>query len=379
MRILYLVADPGIPACGPSGASAHVRGITAGLAALGHDVRLITAAGVDGRGALEAPSVPWAAAGVSTWPRAPRPIAWYREVRTARGVARRALAEPGGADLVIARHSLYSDAGARVARRLGVPLVLEVNAPLVLERRRFGVAPLMGPAERWERRALQVADHLVAVSSWLVDWLVREQGCDPARVHLLPNGVPGLPGDRARGRALAGLPHDAWVLGFLGAFRPWHGLGMLRPLLEALPEAHLLLVGAARPGEEHLVADLARQPRVTMAGRRPEAEVADLVAAMDLGLAPYPADAPPWFCPLKILAYRAQGTPALAADVGDCRALVGEAGAALPPGDIQAFTAAARAWRGRRVEPAARTWRDVAAELLVGVVSEADPRQVHRR
>jgi glycosyltransferase involved in cell wall biosynthesis len=366
------VADPGIPACGPSGASAHARGITAGLAALGHEVRLVAAAAADGRGALEAPTVPWTASGVATWPKAPRALAWWREVRTARGVAHRALAGPGGADLVIARHALFSDAGARVARRLGAPLALEVNAPLALERRRFGAAPLSGPAARWERRALRAADHLVAVSSWLVDWLVQEQGCEPTRVHRLPNGVPGFLGDRERGRRCAGLPSQAWVLGFLGSFRPWHGLPMLRPLLDALPEAHLLLVGAARPGEEHLVADLAGHPRVTFAGRRPEAEVADLVAAMDLGLAPYPTDAPPWFCPLKVLAYRAQGTPTLAADVADCRALVGEAGAILPPGDVQAFAAAARAWRGRRVEPAARTWREVAGELL-GVVGGHDP------
>jgi glycosyltransferase involved in cell wall biosynthesis len=254
-----------------------------------------------------------------------------------------------------------------VARAFGTPLVLEVNAPQVLERARFEGPVPPGPARRWERRTLAAADHLVCVSTWLRRWLVEEQGRDPARVHHLPNGVPDLAGDRARGRALAGLPDDAWVLGFLGAFRPWHGVGMLGPLLAALPEARLLCVGAPRPGDEGVLADLSGHPRVVLVGRRPAREVADLVAAMDAGLAPYPADAPPWFCPLKILEYRAQGTPVLAADVGDGRALTGDGGSALPPGDVEAFAAAARAWRARRCPPRPRTWRQVAAELLAAV------------
>ncbi len=367
LRILYLVPAAGIPACGPSGASVHVRGITAGLAARGHRVELFTALEEDGRGALEAPTVPYRSCGVAQWPRAPRSLVHLRELRTARGVARaaRAAGESGPrVDLVIERHALYSDAGSRTARALGAPLLLEVNAPQRLERARFEGGLNLGAAQRWERRALQSADRVACVSSWLARWAVEDQGCEPERVAVIGNGVhPGV-GDRAAGRALLGLDDDAWLLGFVGAFRPWHGLHSLPGLLERLPGARLLLVGSGRAGEEALWRPLAEHPRVIMAGRRPQAALPDLVAAMDLGLAPYPADAPPWFCPLKVLDYRAQGTPVVATDVGDCRALVGEAGSIVPPGDLDAMAEAALRWRGERCAPRVRSWSEVAAELL---------------
>ena len=387
LRIQALVAAAGIPACGPSGASAHVRGITAGLATLGHSVELFTATEQDARGSLETPAVPWRSTGVASWPRAPRAIAHLRELRTARGVARAAL-EAGRhgppVDLVLERHSLFSDAGLKVARGLGVPLVLEVNAPQAMERQRFegGLSP--AAARRWERRVLRQADLIVCVSPWLEDWLVSELGCDASRVKTLPNGVQGRPlaavdgagradaalasaahlRHRRRGRTLAGIEDNAWVLGFVGAFRPWHGLQLLPALLEALPDATLLMVGAGRPGEEALWKPLADHPRVVMAGRRPQTELADLVAAMDVGLAPYPADAPPWFCPLKVLDYRAQGTPVVASAIGDCRRLVSDAGTIVAPGDVAAMAQAALDWRGRRCAPATRSWTQVAREFL---------------
>ncbi len=373
LRAQVLVPAAGIPACGPSGASAHARGISAGLAALGHDVELFAAAERDARGFHEAPAVPWTATGVASWPKAPRAIAHLREWRTARGVARAALAASRRGppvDLLLERHALYSDAGAWLQRR-GLPWVLEVDAPLALERKRYDGGLVPSTAARWEHRTLRAAPHIVAVSAWLRDWLVSEHGCEPHRVQHLPNGTAGLAGDRARGRAMVELGEEAWVLGFVGAFRAWHGLELLPRLLDALPEARLLLVGAGRAGEEALWRPLAAHPRVVMAGRRSQAELAHLVAAMDLGLAPYAADAPPWFCPLKVLDYRAQGTPVLASDIGDCRHLVGEAGSVVAAGDLDAMVAAAEAWRGRRCAPSVRGWDVVARELVEGAASAA--------
>ncbi|MBM4393322.1 MAG: glycosyltransferase, partial [Deltaproteobacteria bacterium] len=89
---------------------------------------------------------------------------------------------------------------------------------------------------------------------------------------------------------------------------------------------------------------------------------ADLVAAMDVGLAPYAADAPPWFCPLKILAYRAQGTPVVATDVGDCALVAGSGGSIVARVDDLADAAAS--WRGRRCTPQVRGWDTVVEEAL---------------
>jgi glycosyltransferase involved in cell wall biosynthesis len=104
--------------------------------------------------------------------------------------------------------------------------------------------------------------------------------------------------------------------------------------------------------------------RVVATGRVHPSEIPDLVAAMDVGLAPYPAGAPPWFCPLKVLEYRAQGTPVVGSDVGDVRFLAGDGGTVVPAGDLDALAAAAGAWRGRRAVPWMRPWKAVAEEIL---------------
>ncbi len=363
LRILHLLPAPGIPVRGMGGASSHVRGLAEGFAGVGAEVHLVAVTAQGREGTTDGPSgVAWEAVGVPGWP------AWLPphlgEVRASRRVARRALARgrAHGADLVVERHALFSDAGDRVARRLGVPWVLEVNAPQALERARFEDPPAPAAARAWERRVLGAAPHVAAVSRWLVDWLVVEAGCDPARVRHVPNGVSGVAGDRTRGRRRAALPADAFVLGFLAALRPWHGAEQLAGLLDRIPDAHLLWVGADREGR--VPVPRRHADRVVATGRVDPSEVPDLVAAMDVGLAPYPADTPPWFCPLKVLEYRAQGTPVVGSDVGDVRFLVEEGGAVVPAGDLDALAEAAEAWRGRRAVPRVRPWTEVAREIL---------------
>lgn len=367
MRIRYVVATAGVPLSGPSGASAHVREVTRALAARGHQVDLVGVRSVDRRGQADDPGVPWRVTGSAGWPSWLRRWEWWREIRTARRLARKARGSPP-VDLVWERHTLFSDAASRLARPLGVPWVLEVNAPPTRERALFEDPVPSHVGLRWERAVLRDAPSVVAVSGWLVRWLVEEVGCDPARVHRVPNGVRARPGDRERARAGLGVAEDAFLVGFLGSFRPWHGTDLLVPLLERIPEATLLLLGQAPP-------DLASHPRVLSPGRVPQESVPDLVAAMDVGLAPYPADAPPWFCPLKVLEYRAQGTPVVASDVGECGLLVGDGGTLVPPpgagpqapGDLDALARAIRSWRGRRTLPWIRSWETVADEVLATV------------
>jgi glycosyltransferase involved in cell wall biosynthesis len=305
---------------------------------------------VDGRGSAGPSTVTVHVAGRAGWPTwAPRQA--MREVRTARRCARLAASlEP---DLVWERHSLFSDAGWKVHAATGARWILEVNAPLVEERARYETLADRAWAEAWERDVLLAAPEIVAVSAALTGWL-RDLGC--RRVRHVPNGVVPLAGDRGGARARLGLG-DELVVGFLGSMKPWHGVERLPALLDRLPGAVGLRVGDGPVQTAH--------PRLRALGHRNEAEVADLVAAMDVGLAPYAADAPPWFCPLKVLAYRAQGTPVVATDVGDCRLLVGEGGSVLPANaDVDALADAVLAWAGRRCAPWVRSWDEVVGEAL---------------
>ncbi|MDP2307878.1 MAG: glycosyltransferase family 4 protein [Pseudomonadota bacterium] len=360
MSRVLLVPAPGIPVLGPSGASAHVRGIAQAL----RPVAIIAARAQDHRGAHGAVDAPILApileTGVPGWPSWLDHYREYTEVWTSRRIARAASAF--APTLVWERHTLFSDAGWKLHAATGASWILEVNAPPVAERLRYETVRLRRWAESWERDVLTAAPRVLAVSAWLADWL-RSLGCRDVR-HV-PNGVVPHRGDRDGTRRALGL-ENAHVIGFVGSMKPWHGVERLPALLDALPDAVGLLVGEGPVRIEH--------PRLIHAGQVSEARVADLVAAMDVGLAPYGADAPPWFCPLKILAYRAQGTPVVATDIGDSRLLVGDAGTVVPLGGKlggnrggnlgDALVDAVRAWQGRRTPPWVRGWEDVVAEGL---------------
>lgn len=311
---------------------------------------IVVARKADARGIHGSVTAPVVEVGVPGWPSWLSRWRDYREVWTARRAARAAFAlQP---ELVWERHSLYSDAGWKLHAQ-GIPWILEVNAPLVRERQRFEQLASPGWAGEWEREVLRAAPRIVAVSQWLCEWLRSEIGCKGEIQHL-PNGVQPGSGDREGTRRRLGL-QGKWVLGFLGSMKPWHGVQRLPALLDALPDAVGLCVGDGPEKPEH--------PRLFRIPQVPEEEVPHYVAAMDLGLAPYAPDAPPWFCPLKILAYRAQGTPVLAPNLGDCRLLVGDGGTIVAPDQ---WVDAIRAWRGRRTVPWVRSWEQVVGEVLGG-------------
>src|SRR5206468_1057030 len=75
-----------------------------------------------------------------------------------------------------------------VAKALNVPLLVELNAPLAIEQTAYrgnGLGDLGAQAERW---TLGQADAVLAVSAPLRDH-VLDLGIDPAKVHVIPNGV----------------------------------------------------------------------------------------------------------------------------------------------------------------------------------------------
>jgi glycosyltransferase involved in cell wall biosynthesis len=344
-RVLVLCTARGIPIDGPSGASAHLRGVARALADVGHTVRVAAPLRHDARGEHDRLELPVTTLAPRRWPR------WLREQGETRDS--RALAQAASAfhpDWIWERHTLLGDGGLRLAAALGVPRIVELNAPLALER----------PGIRWRRRARRIeradliaADRVIAVSSWLADW-ARTLGVAPDAIRHVPNGTALVrAGDRAGTRRRLGL--TGLVLGFVGTHKPWHGLVRLPAILDAVPEATALVVGGGpTPVPVH--------PRIHAIGWSPPESLADLVAAMDVGLVPYPADAPPWFCPLKVFDYWAQGVPVVGADHGDLRSLADVVAGHDPNSWARAIREAAGLPRQRRI----RSWTQVVDEATHG-------------
>jgi glycosyltransferase involved in cell wall biosynthesis len=322
----------------------------------GAELRILAARASDNRGVHGKAPVPIETVKVPGWPSWLPKYRERREAWTANRVARLALRGPTPA-LIYERWSLFSHAGERIRADSGAPWVLEVNAPLLQERARFEEVRDVVYADRMQREALQSADRLVVVSDWLANWLTQDIGVLPSRIRVVPNGTSPHIGDRDKTRRELGFGDQDFVVGFLGSMKVWHGVQRLPKWVEGIQNAKGRVVGS---GPVDLPEGLVQTGSVS------EARSADLLAAMDVGLIPYPPEAPTWFCPLKLWAYRAQGTPVVASDVGELSTWLGE-GDRLVRRE-QDWVAQIESCRSLRTTPYRRLWTQVLDEALDGLL-----------
>lgn len=250
-------------------------------------------------------------------------------------------------DVLYERYNLHLLAGSWLRRRTGIPLLLEVNAPLCHERTRHGGLALRRLAEWSEGHTWRAADAILPVTRALACHLTTA-GVAADRVQVIPNGVDRsrFTADGAAARRDLGLEGRV-VLGFSGFLRRWHGLEAALAVMTERPELHLLVIGdgPARRDLEVRAGQLGLGGRLTVLGVVPRARIAELLAAVDIALQPSAVD---YASPLKLFEYMAAGRAIVAPDQPNIREVLGHERDALlfPPGDARAFhTAIARLCR----------------------------------
>lgn len=359
MRFAYLSCDFGVPVAGHGGSSVHVQETTTALRLLGHEVRVFSpraeaAGGALGR--LEVVPVPFngVAETVVSSLEEDRPLEprLTRELRAilysefVQTTLRPALAS-FRPDAIYERYALFSYGGLSLAAELGVPFLLEVNAPLKLEQARHRGLVLEHTAAELERLVVTGADAVLVVSNALADY-VQELGASRQRVTVLPNAVdpdrfhPAVSGRAARKRYGLG---DKQVVGFVGSLKPWHDLDTVLAAAELLTgeedRVQVLVVGDG-PRSAELEAQASARLICTSAVER--REVPGLIAAMDVVVVPYAGEDDAYFSPLKLYEAMAMGKPVVGADVGQvAEVLGGESGGLLyTPGDARDLADAIR-------------------------------------
>lgn len=255
-----------------------------------------------------------------------------------------------GYAVVVQFHRRWNDAGEQVARRDGAPFVVRVEALEVREEADWGIhRPGWGrPLERVaERRILDRADLLVSVSS-VLDRQLEAMGIPPERRVVVPNGVdldrfsPGPPDHGIR--AGIGSP-DSFVIGWVGGFRPFHGLEMVpdlaRRLLHAVPSAILCLVGAG-PMRAQVARSVEPFANVRLVPAVDPTDVPRWIRSFDAGLVLADARQGFHYSPMKLLEYLACARPAIAARAGDVGSMVRDEEQALlvEPGDVDGYVEA---------------------------------------
>jgi glycosyltransferase involved in cell wall biosynthesis len=347
-RVTFLRSDlwAGVPA---GGSVAHTAGVADGFRRLGADLSFV---------ATSAPPLVDAARTPVTLVPPSRLYNLFREIpyfahglRFERAARRVAL---GGSrpDLVYQRFDPSSHAGVALARRLGVPLVLEFNGSEVW------IADHWDRPFRWRRLFVDTetvnlahADLIVVVSDVSREELVK-RGIEPERVHVAPNGVdpdryrPDVDGAMVRRRH--GLDGRT-VIGFVGTFGMWHGAPILaraaRRVLAERPLARFLFVGDGRDRAECESILAGEHERAVFTGLVPQEHGPAHLAAMDILAAPHVdnPDGTRFFgSPTKLFEYMAMGRAIVASRLEQIGQVLDDERTALlvPPGDEAALAAA---------------------------------------
>jgi glycosyltransferase involved in cell wall biosynthesis len=341
---VYVCGDKGIPVLGGKGASVHVRSITSALVRRGHQVTLAcTTLGV---GNPAPPGVRVVRLPADSEDQIPILCLLLMTEQ---------------ADGVVERYSLTSGPARQATAHLGLPLILEVNAPIVLEAARHRGLTEVDAGLRRERVIFSCADAIGVVSTALVDYVQDRLDTD-VPCQWIPNGVDA-PAFRMATPAHLGIPDDCVVVGFVGSMKRWHGVADLVEAVRRLgPSApvHLVIAGTGPESDEitRLVRAAAIDDRVHLVGQLAHEDVPSLLGAIDIGVAPYTPAADFYFSPLKVLEYLAAGLPVVCPAMGDLPTLAGDAGVYYSPGDIDGLTGALRTlveqpWRRRSAADAA--------------------------
>lgn len=213
------------------------------------------------------------------------------------------------------RYNIFFISGILAKKIFSLPLVLEINAPLFLERQKNQGIQLKWLANWSEKYVWKNADHVLPVTAVLAEMVIAA-GVNPEQCQVIPNGIntesfsDGNNGRRIR--ETLGLKNKL-ILGFVGFVRSWHRLDRVLTVISKNRDKnwHLLLIGDG-PAKEELeqqAVDLGIIEHVTFVGVVDRSEVADYVGAFDVALQP---DVVEYASPLKLFEYMMLGKAILA-------------------------------------------------------------------
>ncbi|HHS14108.1 MAG TPA: glycosyltransferase WbuB [bacterium] len=233
-------------------------------------------------------------------------------------------------DAVLIRYNYLNISSTLAAFCAGLPVVLEVNAPMVYEKKRFtrGNLPLI---PGWvERLNLRLADRVFVVSNMLKNFYAG-RSVPECKIAVICNGVdinrfdPGSDGNALRSNL--GLQNKV-VLGFAGSFHYWHGVQSLIDfiicVLNRFSHTAFLLVGQGpmKIDMENRLKKYIEEGRVVMTGYVDHQDIPGILAVMDIALALYPDLPKFYYSPLKLFEYMAAGKAVIATRIGQIQEIV---------------------------------------------------------
>ena len=286
---------------------AHIASIVHALRSMGHEVIVVSPPGIDPLDPEASTPVDKArvrTAGIQTvWKLVSRALPNFlfeiAEILYNLAAYRRlaALLARGKIDLIYERYAFYLVAGAVLARRHRIPLVLEANEVSGISGR---ARPQSYPrlCARFERFLFDRCTGILTVSSHLRDRILG-RGVPAERVRIVPNGfdvarVAGVARSEELAERLGVGPRC--TVGFAGWFDHWDRLDFFIEVFRRVKERHrdiaLLLIGdgPVLPQARRLVKDAGLDADVIFAGAVPRSEVYRYLQLIDIAVLPHSND-----------------------------------------------------------------------------------------
>lgn len=248
-------------------------------------------------------------------------------------------------DAIYHRYSGFSFAGAFLARKKELPLVLEFNSSDVWkikywEQPKNGLVGLfekllqnlftLPMVQFLERYNLDRASVIVVVSEVLKENLLKRK-VPLEKILVNPNGAdptiysPDVTGERIRVKYNL---QDKTVLGFIGTFGPWHGVVELANAIIRFYDVHpdksgqsrFILIGDGNlmPDVQNIISASPYADKVIFTGTIPQHQGPEYLAACDVLLSPHvpnPDGSAFFGSPTKLFEYMAMGKPIIASNL----------------------------------------------------------------
>lgn len=245
-------------------------------------------------------------------------------------------------DFLYARCSWLAWPYVKLKKELGLPLVLEVNGVLSIEKTVRGEIAFPKKTEQIEKEMFHQADLILPVTALLKEQIVSF-GVDPEKVVVTPNAVdPQLfhPPEQE-----PGTEDGQFLVGACNSMKPYHGMGGLVQaallLRDKIPGLHFLLIGAGPQlnGLIGLTRELGIRHLFTFTGAIDHENVPELLRRCNVCVAPHEGEANQYNCPMKLYEYMSMKRPIIASEWGDVPNIIKEGETAWfhPAGDPQAL------------------------------------------
>jgi glycosyltransferase involved in cell wall biosynthesis len=253
-----------------------------------------------------------------------------------------------GYDVLYERDSTISYGGLIAARRLGIPILLEVNGDLIEEWEHLGLHFSKGQevvVHFITRQVYLHVSHIVAVGRTIRQRLIDRWGLKPDHISVVTNGADielflntNYASD-VRSRYLIG---NGPVIIFTGGFQPWHGIELILKAFHKFTmsraDAKLILVGDGplKVEVQDQTLALGLGERVLFTGRVDHKQVAELLNISDVAVIYHRGSAAEIVeTPLKLFEYMAAGKAIVAPAVPNMKRILTDHVNALliPPDD----------------------------------------------